>query len=262
MINYAQCIQIKYPGITELDFELREDENGLDLIWNNEATYGPKPSFGALASYELPTRIQEKVIELDTTMYDEITNGTSGYQLQGLNSNFRIDSGRDDLDNMRNLRDYCRQMIVAFTNGAYPANLGGQVTNNHPELNPTGDWYGVISSFAVEYGSWGTGDAQGVAYLNSCKGTLTVGEQIYMCDNDPVRLPVAVPVYFVKNNMMGTVIKGFENNFHPVTLQELDVIIFELQAYGLWLYQHKWEKVAQVMTCTTVEQLEAISFFS
>jgi hypothetical protein len=260
-IDYSSCVFKKYPDATLDDFLFEDAEgNGTIVltIWN-ETKLGTKPSLEELTASWIDVYKDQHALVMDSIMYDEITNGTSGYMLQGLNSNFRIDSGRDDLDNMKNLRDYCRQMIVAFTNGSYPANLGGQVTNNHPVNNPTGDWYGVISSFAVESGDWITQDAQGVGYLNNCKGTLTIGDPVYMYDN-PDRPLVAMPVYILKDNMSQTAIKGFDNSFHPVTLQELDVIIFELQAYGLWLYQNKWTKVAQIMACTTIEEIDAITF--
>lgn len=260
-MNYVKCLEVSYPGITEADFCFEEDEKGLKLHWYNEATFGPAPTLESLGDAWLTVMKMEDIEEMNEIMYDEMNNGTSGYMIQGLNNNFRIDSSRSDLDNMKNLRDYCRQMIVAFTGGTYPANLGGQVTNNHPVDNPDGNWYGVISSFSIESGNWVDGNAQGVAYLNNCKGTLTPGETVYMYDN-PERPPIAIPVYMIKDNMSGTMIKGFNNDFHVVTLQELDVIIFELQAYGLWLYQHKWEKVAQIMACTTVEQIEAITFWN
>lgn len=199
-------------------------------------------------------------MELNETMYDEVNNGTSGYITQGLNTNFKIDSSRADLDNMKNLRDYCKQMIVAFTDGRYPANLGGTLTNNHPTNNPTGDWYGNISSYSIEYGDWQLGTAQGIAYLNNCKGTLTVSDPIYLLDAQDRPL-VAYPAYLYKDNQAGTLIKSFDNSFYSVSLQELDVVIFELQAYGLWLYQHKWEKVVQLMGCTTIEEINAITFW-
>jgi hypothetical protein len=42
-INYNLCIKRAYPGITDADFSLEQDEQGLRLIWLNTTQYGPAP---------------------------------------------------------------------------------------------------------------------------------------------------------------------------------------------------------------------------
>lgn len=48
---------------------------------------------------------------------------------------------------------------------------------------------------------------------------------------------------------------------HQVTLEDLDIIILELIAYGLWLYQRKWEVDLLIENASTEEELNSISFF-
>jgi hypothetical protein len=47
---------------------------------------------------------------------------------------------------------------------------------------------------------------------------------------------------------------------HQLTIEELQIVINELIGYGLWLYQHKWEKEYEIDQATTIEQVNAITF--
>lgn len=48
-IDYASCIKKLYPTIADSDFELKMNEEGLTLLWYNEATFGASPTFDTLA---------------------------------------------------------------------------------------------------------------------------------------------------------------------------------------------------------------------
>ena len=52
-IDYGSCIKLAYPEITNNDFSLICDEDGLVLNWYNEEVFGEKPDFDTLATHWL-----------------------------------------------------------------------------------------------------------------------------------------------------------------------------------------------------------------
>lgn len=171
MIDYLKCIQKIYPGFTENDVSLEDHGNGDIIIsyWN--PTFGSSPTISHLETVWLDVVKENKKLEMKEIAYDEINNGTSGYNTQYLTSNFKIDSSRFDLDNLKNLMLYSQ--LVSITS---------------------------------------------------------------------------------------ITIKDYNNEMHTITVSELQTIINELIGYGLWLYQHKWEKEYEIDQCTTIEAVNAITF--
>ena len=53
-------------------------------------------------------------------------------------------------------------------------------------------------------------------------------------------------------------IRDFDNQFHQVTIGELSDIINELVDYGLYLFNHKWEKEVEIEAAQTVEEVNDI----
>lgn len=54
-------------------------------------------------------------------------------------------------------------------------------------------------------------------------------------------------------------IKGHDNSMHPVTVAELrDHVIPEMIAYGLSLYQKKWDLGTQIAAAATLSDLDAV----
>lgn len=66
--------------------------------------------------------------------------------------------------------------------------------------------------------------------------------------------------YMVATNQTTTTLRDFDNVYHQVTIDELSTIILELQGHGLWLYQHKWDKESEIDSCTTVDQVMAVTW--
>lgn len=60
------------------------------------------------------------------------------------------------------------------------------------------------------------------------------------------------------NNETDGVIKDADGYMRPVTVEELATCINEIKAFGLNLYQLKWSKEAEIMQCTTIEEVKAI----
>ena len=170
-IDYFACIKLKYPDIKEEQFIL--SDNGIEKyisMW--DPSLGSVPSLSELETYMLQVLKNMKHEEIKQLVHDEIDNSIIGYETQGLTTNIRLDAGKGDLDNLRNLKQYCQ--ATGTTN---------------------------------------------------------------------------------------TFIKDFYNNIHQITIDELDIIILELIAYGLWLYQRKWEVDLLIENASTEEELNSISFF-
>ena len=171
MIDYYSCIKLKYPEITDADFSLVD--NGISTyidFWNTD--FGTKPELYELESFQLQTLKNIKKEEIKLFVHDEVDHSSVGYMTSRLTENFRVDAGRGDLDNLRNLKQYCQATGTTIT-----------------------------------------------------------------------------------------FIKDFYNNMHQITIDELDIIILELIAYGLWLYQRKWEVDLLIENASTEEELNSISFF-
>ena len=78
------------------------------------------------------------------------------------------------------------------------------------------------------------------------------------CKRDDLVNFQSIAQYMETTNNTTTVIKDFNNDFHQdVPLADLKTIVNELIAYGLWLYQHKWEKEAEI-DATTEETIGSI----
>ena len=170
-IDYFACIKLKYPGILDSQFSI--SDNGIDIIismW--DPALGSQPTLSELESYMFQVLKNRKHDEIKQLVHDEIDDSTLGYETKGLQANIRLDAGRGDLDNLRNLKQYCQATSTQVT-----------------------------------------------------------------------------------------FIKDFYNNMHQITLEELDIIILELIAYVLWLYQRKWEVDLLIENATTEEEINSISFF-
>jgi len=64
--------------------------------------------------------------------------------------------------------------------------------------------------------------------------------------------------YCSKNNISSIQIRLYDNSFKEVTLTELEAIIDEVVAFGLQLYQTKWQLEQQIEQATTEEELQNI----
>jgi hypothetical protein len=172
MIDYYSCIKLKYPTITDDDFEIIDNNSSISIQnWN--LSFGEIPTLEELSTYNLQVLKNNKKEEIKQFVYNELERSTVGYQTVGLSENLRVDAGRGDLDNLRNLKQYCQS-----------------------------------------------------------------------------------------KNIAQTPIKDFYNNMHQISIEDLDIIILELIAYGLWLYQRKWEVDMLIENATTEEEINSISFFS
>lgn len=170
MINYLKCAQKLYSGLTEDDIRI-ENHDGTIIIKEWNESFGVKPTLAELEVAWLDVVKEEKKQEIKEQMYTEINSGISGYTTKYLTNNFKIDSSRFDLDNMKNLMSYAQLLSLSEVS-----------------------------------------------------------------------------------------IKGFDNTMHQLTIEELQIVINELIGYGLWLYQHKWEKEYEIDQSTTIEQVNAITF--
>lgn len=54
--------------------------------------------------------------------------------------------------------------------------------------------------------------------------------------------------------------RGFDNDQHTISAADLTTIKNELIAYGLWLYQHKWELEAEIEAALTIEEVQAVAW--
>lgn len=63
----------------------------------------------------------------------------------------------------------------------------------------------------------------------------------------------------ISSNLSAGVIKDADGNMQNVTTNELEQIILEIKKYGLTLYQLKWQKEAEIVQATTVDELKNIS---
>lgn len=248
MIDYYRCIRAAYPTITDNDFELVSDERGLILTnWN--PSFGPVPSFTDLDQYWLDVIKKDKISEMTSIMYNELVNGTSGFQIQLHDEIFRIDSGRTDLDNMKILKEYCERANLSFTNGTMRPEIGSVVVDSITGAS------GTVSSIAIQSGDWATNTAAGMIYLNGCTGTFGIGNTLR------TTTAIAVISDINKSNADSTTIRDFDNNYHSVMMCELESIIIQLQGYGLWLYQNKWAKEQVILNAATEEEVNAVTFF-
>jgi len=247
-VDYYACIKKLYPTITDNDFSLQLIDNSISFVHWNGLVFGDEPPLNDLEVAWLNVCKDIKKEEIKTAMYDEITNGTSGYQTQGLAQNFRINSSRSDLDNMRNLSSYLSRAIIQFGSGhkIYP---GDSTSFADKPL-------GTISNVQVMGGSNEDGTAVGVVVIEKCNQLVSVGETILANSQGSF-----VCASIIKPNSMGSVVKDFYNGFRAVTISDLDQLVIELQGYGLWLYQHKWEKEYQISMCTSVEEVNSITWW-
>lgn len=55
-------------------------------------------------------------------------------------------------------------------------------------------------------------------------------------------------------------IRDKDNQFHTVTVSELATIVGELVDFGLGLYNRKWQAEQSIDACTTVADVEAITW--
>ena len=62
----------------------------------------------------------------------------------------------------------------------------------------------------------------------------------------------------VLNSQYSGTIKDADGKMQNVTLDELEKCINEIKRFGLNLYQLKWKKEAEIMNCTTKEDVKAI----
>ena len=81
----------------------------------------------------------------------------------------------------------------------------------------------------------------------------------------PKTTPEEITAYNTARTAMDTqlaniIIKDFDNGYHSVTLDQVKTIKMDMINYGLWLYQHKWEKLSALDTATTKEQVYAIQW--
>jgi len=54
-------------------------------------------------------------------------------------------------------------------------------------------------------------------------------------------------------------IKGSDNQFYMLTTDEMNSMILILKNYGLQRFQYKWQKEAEIMNATTIDELEAVT---
>ena len=67
--------------------------------------------------------------------------------------------------------------------------------------------------------------------------------------------------FMVANNITTTMIKLTDNSMAgPITQSQLNILIIEIMGYGLGAYQRKWTLEAQIEACTTIEQVQAITW--
>ena len=172
MVDYYSCIKLKYPTITDNDFKVIDNNSSISIQdWN--LSFGEIPTLEELNIYNLQVLKNNKKEEIKQFVHNEVERSTVGYQTVGLLENLRVDAGRGDLDNLRNLKQYC-----------------------------------------------------------------------------------------LATNTEVTFVKDFYNNMHQITINELDIIILELIAYGLWLYQRKWEVDILIDNASSEEEVNSIVFFS
>lgn len=251
MIDYYAVINELYTGISDLDFSLESDGLSVKLAYWNES-FGEKPTIDYLADNWLIVAKKIKKEEIKQRSIDEIEFGLSGYITQGLKTNLHISSSRSDLDNMKNLSSYCRQIVIKFNSGKYLPNINDTI------FNADSSWFGTINSFYL-LGEDSNGDSFGIAHFSSCKSNITVGDIGFIL-RDNVKVEVATIAEILKNSTATTMFRTIDNNFHQISIEELDIMCSELQAYGLWLYQHKWEKEMEIDLVTDLIQLDLITW--
>ena len=62
--------------------------------------------------------------------------------------------------------------------------------------------------------------------------------------------------YMKKNNIPQTMFRIYDNSFVVLTAEELLMLVDELIGYGLYLYEHKWEKEYAIATTTNYNSIE------
>ena len=60
------------------------------------------------------------------------------------------------------------------------------------------------------------------------------------------------------NNQTSGFVKDADGNTQPITTDELKQCIKQIREFGLILYQKKWAKEAEIMNCTSVDEVKAI----
>ena len=66
--------------------------------------------------------------------------------------------------------------------------------------------------------------------------------------------------YMQANNVASVPVRDYNNNNIILTIEQLKQLIDELIAYGLYLYNKKWQYETDIDACTTQEQLDLISW--
>jgi len=62
----------------------------------------------------------------------------------------------------------------------------------------------------------------------------------------------------VLNSQESGVVKDADGQMQSITLDELNQCIIEIKQFGLNMYQIKWAKEAEIMQCTTKEEVQAV----
>jgi hypothetical protein len=251
-IDYLSCAKILYPGLTDTDLVLSslDGETITITYWNT--SFGPAPTLSYLETAYLSVVKNSKLKEFSDLVDLELKEGSFGYTTQGLSSNFKMNSSRGDLDNLKNLNDYLCSAILNVINSSECPPPGTMVRDSSTGAA------GTIEAMIQLGGDLEQGTGICNLYLSKCYGVFDTGSllihttDIQFCEVNSV----------VKENEASTKVRDFNNQFHVVSLAELNAIILELRAYGLWLFKQKWAKEVEINMATSVEQVEAINFWT
>lgn len=66
--------------------------------------------------------------------------------------------------------------------------------------------------------------------------------------------------YMSMHNMLKTDIRDYDNNFHEVSILDVQSIVSDLIEYGLWIYKRKWQLEYVIKTATTMAQIQGIEW--
>lgn len=102
--DYYELVKLLYPNITDNDFRLIDDGHSIKLTYWDSA-FGAAPSMEWLEAQMIRLYRVQKKAEIKDELYIELETGKHGYTTLGLANNFKLDSGRNDLQNLQNLRD-------------------------------------------------------------------------------------------------------------------------------------------------------------
>lgn len=103
-LDYVELIKLLYNSITEDDFKLSDDGTGIRLTYWDSA-FGPAPTIAELDAQMIVLYRALKKNQIKEDLYLELETGKHGYTTIGLVNNFKVDSGRNDLQNLQNLKD-------------------------------------------------------------------------------------------------------------------------------------------------------------